>query len=57
LLAGQRALLQALAQALLEKETLDSQEIDNLLAAFRKPDEEPETQDAAAKLSLSLQQA
>jgi cell division protease FtsH len=57
LLASRRAELQALAQALLEKETLDSQELDNLLASLQKPDDAPETKDATADLSLSLQQA
>ena len=57
LMASQRAQLQALAQALLEKETLDSQEIDKLLASFAEPDEAPESQEAAPQLPLSLQQA
>ncbi len=57
LLASQRAQLQALAQALLEKETLDSQEIDKLLASFAEPDEAPESQEATPQLPLSLQQA
>jgi len=57
LLASQRAQLQALAQALLEKETLDSQEIDKLLASFAELDEAPESQEAAPQLPLSLQQA
>jgi cell division protease FtsH len=49
--------LKALAQALLDKETLDSAEIDRIIASCAAPDEAPETQDAAAQLSLSLQQA
>jgi cell division protease FtsH len=57
LLASHRAQLQALAQALLEKETLDSQEIDKLLASFAEPDEAPESQEATPQLPLSLQQA
>jgi cell division protease FtsH len=57
LLADHRAQLQVLAQALLEKETLDSQEIDNLLASFQKAAEGSETQEATTELSLSLQQA
>jgi len=57
LLTSHRAQLQALAQALLEKETLDGREIDNLLASFNKPQEAPEPQDAAGQLPLSLQQA
>jgi cell division protease FtsH len=57
LLTAHRAQLQALAQALLGKETLDSQEIDKLLASFEKPEEAPEAPEAPGQLPLSLQQA
>jgi cell division protease FtsH len=57
LLRSHRSQLQALAQALLDKETLDSQEIDNILASFQKPAADQEPQDSAVDLSLSLQQA
>ena len=42
LLVSHRAQLDGLAQALLEKETLDSREIDKLLATFEKQAPEPE---------------
>ena len=60
LLASHRAGLQALAQALLEKETLDGNDIDRILSAVENPasasppDHEPEQ---APSLPLSLQQA
>ena len=57
LLTAHRAQLQALAQALLEKETLDSHEIDRILASFQKPAEPPEPRKSPAQLPLSLQQA
>jgi len=57
LLSGHRAELQGLAQALLEKETLDSVEIDRIIASFQKPEETQESQDATAPLPLSFQQA
>ncbi len=57
LLSGHRAELQGLAQALLEKETLDSAEIDRIIASFQKPEETQESQDATAPLPLSFQQA
>jgi cell division protease FtsH len=57
LLTGHRAQLEALAQGLLEKETLDTREIDRILASYEKPEEKaPEPQDAG-QVPLSLQQA
>lgn len=59
LLTSHRAELQALAQALLERETLDGQEIKELLASFQKdeaPEPEPEPEKTPA-LNLGLQQA
>ena len=50
LLTSHRAQLDALAQTLLEKETLDSQEIDKLLAAFEK--QAPESEDADQLLGV-----
>ncbi|RJR48297.1 MAG: ATP-dependent metallopeptidase FtsH/Yme1/Tma family protein [Deltaproteobacteria bacterium] len=57
LLRTHRAQLQALAQALLEKETLDSAEIDKILESLQEPDAGEEPRDPALDLSLSLQQA
>jgi cell division protease FtsH len=57
LLRIHRAQLQALAQALLAKETLDTAEIDKILASFQEPPTDTEPQDSAVDLSLSLQQA
>ena len=57
LLAAHRAQLQALAQTLLSKETLDGEEIDQILASFQEPAAETEPQDSAAELPFSLQQA
>jgi cell division protease FtsH len=58
LLDGNRPQLQGLAQALLEKETLDSTEIDRIIAASQKPAAEtPDSPDAAQPLPLSFQQA
>ncbi len=57
LLASHRAELQALAQTLLAKETLDGAEIDKILASFKEPSTDTEPQDSAVDLSLSLQQA
>jgi cell division protease FtsH len=57
LLTSHRGQLQALAQALLEKETLDTAGIDRILASFPESEETPESQDAPAPLPLSFQQA
>jgi cell division protease FtsH len=57
LLTGHRSQLQAVAQSLLEKETLDGPEIDRLLGLSPAPPDAPEPEDTAASLSLSLQQA
>ena len=54
LLTTHRAQLEALAQALLEKETLDSAEIDRILDSFLNPEEPSEI---SAQLPLGLQQA
>jgi cell division protease FtsH len=56
LLTAHRVQLEALARALLEKETLDSNEIDQILNSFQEPEESPETE-VAAPLPLGLQQA
>jgi cell division protease FtsH len=57
LLATNRAVLQALAQGLLERETLDSQEIDRIIESFRKQPEEPDTQEEVGPLPLEFQRA
>jgi cell division protease FtsH len=57
LLAGHRDQLQALALALLEKETLDAREIDRLMASVSPPEDAAPSQDAAPPLSVSLQSA
>ncbi|OGP71228.1 MAG: cell division protein FtsH [Deltaproteobacteria bacterium RBG_13_60_28] len=57
LLAGHRAQLQALAQTLLAKETLDGPEIERILASFQEPAADTEPQDSAVELPFSLQQA
>jgi cell division protease FtsH len=59
LLTAHRTELQTLAQALLEKETLDGKEIAALLASFNKPGEtpEPDVEEEAPQLPLGLQQA
>ena len=54
LLTTHRAQLEALAQALLEKETLDSPEIDRILDSFLNPEEPSEI---PAEPPLDLQQA
>ena len=56
LLASHRAELQALAQGLLEKETLDSREIDRIIDSFKNPEDAPEPQEVAPPLPLGLQQ-
>jgi cell division protease FtsH len=57
LLATHRAVLQALAQALLERETLDTQEIDAVINSFKEKPEEPDTQEDVGPLPLEFQQA
>ncbi len=57
LLATHRAVLQTLAQALLDRETLDSQEIEQLINSFKTEPEEPETQEEVGPLPLGFQQA
>ncbi len=57
LLTRHRTHLKGLAQALLEKETLDSAEIDRIMASFPQPAESPETEEASSQLPLSFQQA
>jgi cell division protease FtsH len=57
LLATHRAELQALAQALLERETLDTQEIDEVINSFKEKPEEPDTQEEVGPLPLEFQQA
>jgi len=56
-LASHRPQLQGLAQALLEKETLDSAEIDRIIASSQPAAETPGSPDASAALPLSFQQA
>ncbi|MCL6620463.1 MAG: ATP-dependent zinc metalloprotease FtsH [Syntrophobacterales bacterium] len=56
LLASHRAGLQALAQALLEKETLDSADIDRIISAA-EPGPPPPEEEQSPPLSLGLQQA
>jgi cell division protease FtsH len=57
LLATHRAELQALAQALLERETLGAQEIDQIIDSFKKQPEETDTQEEVGPLPLEFQQA
>ncbi len=57
LLATHRAELQALAQGLLERETLDAQEVDQIINSFKKQPEEPEIQEEVGPLPLEFQQA
>jgi cell division protease FtsH len=57
LLSQHQGELQAVAQALLEKETLDTQEIDAIMASFQPPPEEPEHQEGAATPLRQIQQA
>ena len=52
LLTKHRPQLEALAQGLLEIETLDSKEIDKILASFETPEEAPEPQDADQLMGL-----
>ncbi len=57
LLASHRATLQALAQALLEKETLDGSEIDRIIQAMANLTDLPEPQEEAPPLPLGLRPA
>jgi cell division protease FtsH len=57
LLATHRAELQALAQALLERETLDAQEVDRIIDSFKKKPEEPDSREEVGPLPLEFQQA
>ena len=57
LLAGHRDQLQVLAQALLDKETLDAREIDRLIASVSPPEDAASSQDTAPPLSVSPQSA
>ena len=57
LLATHRAELQALAQALLDRETLDTREIDEVINSFKEKPEEPDTQEEVGPLPLEFQQA
>jgi cell division protease FtsH len=57
LLNNYQAQLQGLAQALLEKETLDSTEIDRIIASSAKPEEPQESPESDQTLPLSFQQA
>ena len=51
-LSSHRAQLEALAQALLDKETLDSHEIDRIIGSVEQPPEAPEPQDPGQSLGL-----
>jgi cell division protease FtsH len=57
LLATNRAVLQALAQGLLDRETLDSQEIERIIESFKKQPAEPDTQEEVGPLPLEFQRA
>jgi cell division protease FtsH len=57
LLSRHQARLQGLAQALLDKETLDSQEIEAIVGDVALSPEDPEPQEKLPPLSLQLQQA
>ncbi len=57
LLATHRAELQALAQALLERETLDAQEVDRIIDSFKKQPEEPDSREEVGPLPLEFHQA
>ncbi len=57
LLATHRAELQALAQALLERETLDAQDVDRIIDSFKKQPEEPDSREEVGPLPLEFQQA
>ena len=57
LLTTHKPQLEALARTLIEKETLDSAEIDRILDSFKKPADTPDDPELAASLPLGLQQA
>jgi cell division protease FtsH len=57
LLAGNRPTLQALAQKLLDKETLDSREIDAIIDSLKEPTEPTAPEEAPGQLPLQLRQA
>jgi cell division protease FtsH len=57
ILATHRAELQALAQALLERETLDAKEIDQIIDSFKKVPEAPDAPEEVGPLPLEFQQA
>jgi|UniRef100_A0A7C5ALQ8 cell division protease FtsH len=57
LLSSHRAELQALAQALLERETLDGQEIDRIINSFKAKPKEEEAQEEVPSLPLEFQRA
>jgi cell division protease FtsH len=57
ILATHRAELQALAQALLERETLDAKEIDRIIDSFNKVPDAPEAPEDVGPLPLEFQQA
>jgi cell division protease FtsH len=57
LLASHRTALQSLAQALLDRETLDGPEIDHIIESSQKHPEEPEALEEVTSLPLECQQA
>jgi cell division protease FtsH len=57
LLTAHRDELQAIAQSLLDKETLDGKEIDGLIASFGKTEDEPRTMEEPVPPILGLRQA
>jgi cell division protease FtsH len=57
LLAGNRPTLQTLAQKLLDKETLDSREIDAIIDSFKEPSEPAAAEETPGQLPLQLRQA
>ncbi|MBM4275151.1 MAG: ATP-dependent metallopeptidase FtsH/Yme1/Tma family protein [Deltaproteobacteria bacterium] len=57
LLTAHRSQLQTVAQALLDKETLDGREIDNILASSPKSEEPAAPEESSPPLPLGFQQA